>query len=421
MKKTLIYYLKCCCPAVLVISCLASSAVADNWHSWRGAKGEGKISDAAPTEWGPKENIRWKVALPSGSNSSPVVSGGRVFVTAANRSGAARSLLAFDCRDGTELWRQTVAFKGRECTHSTNPFCSASPVADGEVVCASFGSAGLIGCTTDGKLLWRTDVGKLEHVFGNASSPVLYRGLCILWCGPGNRQFVLAVDKRTGKEVWRHKVPGGKSDFNAPSDCVGSWATPIIASVTGRQQLILNAPEELMSLDPRTGKKLWYARGIGKLAYGSPVIWKDTVVAMSGFHGPVLAVRATGTGDVTNTHRVWALEERQPQRIGSPLAIDGRLYCVNENGTAVRLDLQTGKPLPTPRSRVCGQTWSSLVQVGGKLYIASLSGDTTVLNGDLSVVARNRLPDRIASSPAFSDGKIFIRGYDYLYCIGDGD
>ena len=419
--KTIRYSLKGCWPVLLVVTCLASSAGADDWHSWRGPKGDGRISNAAPTKWGPQQSIRWKVALPSGSNSSPVVSGGRVFVTAANRTGSTRSLLAFDRQDGSELWRQTVEFTGRESTHSTNPYCSASPVTDGEVVCASFGSAGLIGCTADGKLLWRTDLGKLEHVFGNASSPVLYGRLCILWCGPGSRQFVLAVDKRTGQEVWRHQVPGGKPDFNAPSDCVGSWATPIIASVAGREQLILNAPEELMSLDPRTGKKLWYARGIGKLAYASPVIWKDTVVAMSGYHGPVLAVKATGVGDVTNTHRVWALNERQPQRIGSPLASDGRLYCVNENGTAVCLDVQTGKSLSASRSRICGQTWSSLVQAGGKLYIASLSGDITVLNEDLSVVARNRLPDRIASSPAVSKGEIFIRGYDYLYCVADGD
>jgi outer membrane protein assembly factor BamB len=258
-------------------------------------------------------------------------------------------------------------------------------------------------------------------VFGNASSPVLYGDICILWCGPGRRQFVLAVDKRTGLEVWRFQVPGGKPDFESPSDCVGSWATPIITSVAGREQLILNAPEELMSLDPRTGKRLWYARGIGKLAYSSPVIWKDTVVAMSGYHGPVLAVRATGSGDVTNTHRVWALNDRQPQRIGTPLARDGRLYCVNENGTAVCLNLQSGTPLFASRRRVCGQTWSSLVQAGGKLYIASLSGEITVLNPDLTVVARNRLSDRIASSPAISDGEIFIRGYTHLFCVANRD
>jgi outer membrane protein assembly factor BamB len=232
---------------------------------------------------------------------------------------------------------------------------------------------------------------------------------------------VLAVNKRTGRELWRRQVPGGKPDFNAPSDCVGSWATPLVASIDGREQLILNVPEKLLSLDPRSGQELWSARGIGKLAYASPVVWKDTVVAMSGYHGPVLAVRATGVGDVTNTHRVWSLRKRQPQRIGSPLAHDGRLYCVNENGTAVCVDLITGETLSSSPTRVCRQTWSSLVQAGDKLYIASLSGEVTVLNQDLSVASRNLLSDRIGSSPAVDQGEIFIRGYDYLYCIADSD
>jgi outer membrane protein assembly factor BamB len=406
----------------LVMAFLPGMGFADDWPTWRGPLGDGVSTEAATlTDWGPQKNLRWKVALPSGSNSSPIVRGGRVFVTAASDGGKIRSLLAFDRRDGSKLWQQSVEFDGRESKHSTNPYCSASPVTDGEVACASFGSAGLIGCTLDGRLLWRKDLGKLEHVFGNATSPVLHGNLCILWCGPGSRQFLLAVEKRTGKQVWRYEVPGGKPDFNAPSACVGSWATPIIATVSGREQLILNAPDELMSLDPRTGKRLWYARGIGKLAYASPVIWEDTVVAMSGYHGPVLAVRATGDGDVTKTHRLWQLDKRQPQRIGSPLASDGRLYCVNENGTAACFDLRTGEQLLSSKERVCGQTWSSLVQAGGKLYVSSLSGETAVLNRDLSVVARNRLSDRIASSPAVSDGQIFIRGYDHLYCIGHED
>lgn len=135
----------------------------------------------------------------------------------------------------------------------------------------------------------------------------------------------------------------------------------------------------------------------------------------------MMAVRATGDGDVTNTHRVWHVTGRQPQRIGSPIVVNGRLYCVNENGVAICIAPETGKELAKSQSRVCGQTWSSLVHADRKLYISNLSGETTVLNTDLSVVARNRLSDRIASSPAVSNGEIFIRGYDYLYCVGNGD
>lgn len=397
---------------------LASSA--DDWTAWRGPAGNGVSAETkVSTEWGQNQNIRWKVELESGSNSSPIVVGRRVFVTTASKDGTVRNLLAFDRRDGSKLWEQSVTFDGRESTHSGNPFCSASPVTDGEVVCASFGSAGLVGCAVDGRRLWQKDLGQLEHVFGNASSPILYRDLCILWCGPGSRQFVLAVEKHSGKEVWRHVVPGGKPDFKSPADCVGSWSTPVIITAEGRDQLIVNAPEKLLSLSPANGEVLWYARGIGKLGYASPVALGDTIVLMSGFHGPVLAVTANGKGDVSDSSRIWQLTERQPQRIGSPIVADGKLFCVNENGVAECFELETGRRIGKTQSRGCGQTWSSLVQAGGKLYICSLSGETAVLNHDLSVVARNRLADRIASSPAISDSEIFIRGYEYLYCIGN--
>ena len=345
----------CClliCSALAITMSAFSPALcyANDWPAWRGPNGNAVSSETeAPTAWGSEENIRWKVALPSDSNSSPIVYGQRVFVTAANSDGFSRSLLAFDRRTGTKLWQHTIGFNRRESTHATHPYCSASPVTDGEVVCASFGSAGLIECTLEGKLLWHKELGKLEHVFGNATSPVLYDNFCILWCGPGSRQFVVAIEKLTGNEVWRHRVPGGKPNFNDPSDCVGSWATPVVGKIADREQLILNAPEQLMSLDARTGKKLWFSRGIGKLAYSSPVVWNDMVVAMSGYHGPVLAVKATGSGDVTNTHRVWRLSERQPQRIGSPLVTDGRLICVNPtaNSLSVASSTSTASPVET--------------------------------------------------------------------------
>ncbi len=398
----------------------AVTSLAGDWPAWRGPAGGGLSEETGiPKIWGLEKNVRWKVKLPSGSNSSPVVFGKRVFVTAANSDGSSRFLLAFGRQDGSQLWSKTVNFDGREPTHSGNPYASASPVTDGEVVCASFGSAGLIGCTVEGELLWKKDLGSLQHVFGNASSPVLAGDLCILWCGPGRRQFVLAVNKRTGEEVWRFDVPGGKPDFDLPSDCVGSWATPLLAKIDHQQQLILNAPEQLIALDPQTGSKLWFADGLGKLAYSSPVVWQDTVVVMSGYHAPVLAAKATGHGDVTKTHVLWRRAERQPQRIGSPLVLNGRLYCINENGVAECFDVSSGKRLSQSSSRVCGQTWSSLVFADGHFYICSLQGTTTVLSADddFEIVARNRLDDRIASSPAISNGQVFIRGYDYLYCI----
>ena len=398
-----------------------ATCLAEDWPTWRGPSGNGISSKTdVPTSWDEESNIRWKVPLPGGSNSSPVVHSGRVFVTAPDEDGSLRRLVAFDRRNGERLWQQTVTFEGRESRHSTNPPCSASPVTDGEVVCASFGSAGLIACILDGQRLWHKDLGRFDHVFGNASSPILYRNLCILWCGPGPRQFVVAVDKQSGREVWRHDVPGGKRDFDAPSDCVGSWATPLLASVEEQNRLISNAQEWLICLDPKNGKRLWVSRGPGKLAYASLVAWKGTVVAMSGYHGPIVAVKATGRGDVTKTHRVWQRVDRQPQRIGTGLVLEGKLYCVTEIGVAECFDIETGRLLDKSRSRLTGQTWSSLVYADGNFYLSSLGGVTTVFaaEGGYKVLSRNRLRDRIAASPAISDGEIFLRGHANLYCIG---
>ncbi len=403
----------------VVVFILPATGLAQDWRTWRGTDGAAIAgTDELRFPWS-DDDIRWQVKLPSGSNSSPIVCQGKVFVTAASSTGSTRSLMAIDRRDGSVAWTQSVNFTEQESTHPSNPSCSASPVTDGDVVCASFGSAGLIGCSIDGDLLWKVDLGRLEHVFGNASSPVLHHDLCILWCGPGSRQFLLAVDKRTGEELWRYDVPGGKPDYNAPSDCIGSWATPIVANVANRDQLIVNAPEQLISLDPATGNLLWSCRGLGKLAYASPVIWRDLVVSPSGFHGPMLAVKATGKGDVTDTHVAWRHDDRQPQRIGSPIVVDDKLYIINENGVAETFDLATGEPTGASTSRVCSQTWSSPIVAGGNLLITSLRGELNIVRADpsLEIVARHRLNERVASSPAVSGSEIFVRGYEHLYCI----
>jgi outer membrane protein assembly factor BamB len=397
----------------------SSRAAAQDWPNWRGPDSRGNYAGKSlGVDWS-DTSIRWKVRLPSGSNSSPIVCDGTVFVTAAEQNGSRRVLFAFDRSDGSVRWRQSVAFDGTESTHPSNPPCSASPVTDGHVVCASFGSAGAIGCTLEGELLWQIDLGKLEHVFGNASSPIIWKDLCILWCGPGSRQFLLAVDKRTGEEVWRHEVPGGKPDYNVPSDCVGSWSTPVCVNIGGRDQLIVNAPEQLISLDPISGSVHWTCKDIGKLAYASPVLCDENVIVASGFHGPIVAVRATGKGDVTDTHVAWRRDERQPQRIGSPVIFDDQLVIINENGVAEIFDAKTGQIFPESSARVCGQTWSSPVVAGNTFLIASLRGEISVLAADKSFdsLARYQLSERVASSLAVSDGDVFVRGYQHLFCI----
>src|SRR5439155_12920867 len=200
--------------ALAFLGCTALADAGD-WPSWRGPTGLGVSEEKGlPVKWSPTENVRWKVALPAAGNSTPIIWGDRVFITQAsdlkqwppkvpaNYAGGAsagghaiaekRSVMCFRKADGKLLWQGDTIYKEPEITHPTNPFCSAPPVTDGERVIASHGSAGLVCYDFHGNELWRYDTGKLEHLWGTASSPIIHGELCIQWCGPGERQFLVA-------------------------------------------------------------------------------------------------------------------------------------------------------------------------------------------------------------------------------------
>ena len=408
--------------AVGVLSICMGAARADNWPAWRGPHGDGQSDDkAAPIKWSRTENIRWKTALPGPGNSSPIVWKDRVFLTQALEKGRRRAVLCFDRANGKLLWQRETPYTDKESTHETNPYCSASPVTDGERVVASLGSAGMVCYDFAGKELWRKDLGKLEHIWGNASSPILYGDLAILWCGPGERQFLLAVKKTSGDTVWQHDEPSGKSGVGSGfGDWRGSWATPLVARIDGHDELILNVPKKVKGFDPKTGKELWTCDGVGDLTYASPVCSPDgVVVIVSGFYGPMLAVRAGGKGDVTATRRLWHQKQRNPQRIGSPVLVDGRAYLLNEQGLGQCFDLKTGED-SWKKERVSSETWSSFVRVAERLYVNTKSGDTLVLSAKpkFELLARNHLGETMRSSIAVADDEIFIRSYEHLWCVG---
>lgn len=412
---------------------LASSVHAADWPAWRGPSGDGHTMEKGlPTRWSRTANIRWKVALPDEGNSTPIVWGDRVFLTQASekvnwpppgRGGPAsayrRALMCFDRTNGKLLWNKVVLYKEKEATHPTNPFCSASPVTDGKYVIASMGSAGAICCDLDGQEIWRKDLGQLEQIWGNASSPIIYGDLAILWCGPGERQFLLAVDKATGNTVWEVNVPGGAYGTNQ-SDWLGSWSTPIVIRVNDHDELILGVPNKLKGFGPLTGKELWSSDGQGKLVYASAVAAHGVIVSMSGFHGPALAVRPGGRGDVSKTHRLWQFAKAIPQRVGSPVIVDKHIYILNDNGIPQCFELESGKEVWNHSKRE-GGSWSAMVaSADGRLYVNTLDGDTLVLAASprFELLARNSLGERTLSSVAVANGDLFIRTYKHLWCVG---
>lgn len=425
------------CLRVILVASLTSCAAlltplfAENFAAWRGPDGQGNSGEKnLPVKWSTTENVRWKVALPDEGNSSPMVWGDKVFLTQAadkkdwppkggSASAYKRATMCFQRGDGKLLWNKEVIYKEIEFTHPTNPYCSASPVVDAERVIVSHGSAGMFCYDHDGKELWKYDLGKLEHIWGNASSPILYGDLCILWAGPGDRQFLLAVNKKTGVKVWEKDIPGG-ADGIKNKNWFGSWSTPIIVKVDGHDEMVVGVPKQLKGYDPATGTELWSCDGLGNLVYTSPAFGNGVFVQMSGFHGPALAVRAGGKGDITKTHRLWHHAQKVPQRIGSPVIVGPHVYIVNADGTAQCFELETGKDV-WEKERIPGSTWSSLIHADGKFYINTMNGDTVVLaaNPKFQILARNSLNETNLSTVAISNGEIFIRTYKHLWCIGE--
>jgi outer membrane protein assembly factor BamB len=353
-----------------------------------------------------------------------VVWGTRVFVTQAIEAEGQRMLICFDKASGKQLWKTAVTYKEKEPTHPTNPYCSASPVTDGEVVIASFGSAGLYAYDFAGKELWHRDLGKQHHIWGNAASPVLYGDLCILNVGPGERTFLVAMNRKSGEEKWRVDEPGG--DYGEAKEgekavWIGSWTTPIIIKES-QPQLIMSFPKRVAALDPATGREIWTCRGLNPLVYTSPLYAQGIIVAMGGFGGMSMAVKTGGMGDVTETHRLWH-HPKTKQRIGSGVIAGDHIYILNDPGVAECFELLTGKLVWEERLKGAAaksDSWSSMVVAGERLYVSNQGGDTFVLEAapSFKVLATNSLHEPIFSSVAVSDGNLFLRTHKALWCIG---
>ena len=386
---------------------------------------------AAPLRWSRTENVRWRAALPEPGNSTPVVWGDSVFLTQPLRG--ALSLICFDRRTGAERWRASVPHPESEPTHETNPYGSASPATDGERVVVWFGSEGVHAYDLEGRRLWRRDLGRQRHTWGYGSSPVIHDGRVFLNFGPGERSFVVALDGKTGSELWRADVPGGAGVEMRPwkrEDMYGSWSTPIVVRAAGRDELIVSEPRRLEAFEPASGKVLWRCGGLGDLVYPSPVAGKDggeepVVVAASGFGGPALAVRAGGSGDVSASRRAWLLP-RNRMLIGSAVISAEWVYWVDLGGIAQCVRLSSGEPVWTGRLAAEGGdtgVWSLPVLIGDTVHVMNRSGCTVVFRASpraLEVIAVNRLEEPSNSSVVISGGDLFLRTHAALWCIGKG-
>lgn len=428
--------------AALLIAASTVAGVAENWPAWRGAGGSGISRETnLPLRWSTNENVRWRAALPDRGNSTPIVWGERVFITQAVAS--RRTVMCLGRRDGRLLWQSGPTWFGKEPTHPDNPPCSPSPVTDGRRVIAWFGSAGVYCYDFRGREVWHRDLGRQSHLWGYAASPVLDGNLCFLNFGPGERSFLLALEKRTGKTVWQQDAPrigaaakwedfggeaknGDRPDAPKVSEIAGSWGTPLIVHAGAHKELVVPFPMRLMAFAPGTGAPLWTCAGPNIGAYSSPFSGGGIVgLNASGLTNTILAVRPGGRGDVTATHRLWIQGPGNSKTcLGAGVIYQGHIYQMNMMGFAECRDLETGGVVWEERLTGTGArnaSWSAPLLAGDRLYAANRNADVFVLRASpkFECLATNSIGgEPMNASLAVSDGEIFIRTDQRLWCIG---
>jgi outer membrane protein assembly factor BamB len=403
----------------------AGAAGAADWPGWRGPAGTGQTAETdLPLKWGGKtgENVRWKVALPGTeakagqdhNQSSPVVAGGKVFVTASYWPGGKPDPKAFPehhvvcyrAADGERLWDAKVEPGPWLLSDLRGGYTAPTPAADADRVYAVFGSAVIAALTLDGKPVWRKELNPHKFDVALAASPVLFADTVILQCDQVDKQSrMVAFDRATGAVKWEEKRPG--NGF--------SHSTPVVAAVNGKPQLLASASNAIQGIDPATGKLLWWCAAKGDTV--SPVPGGRVVYCDSGRGGPGAAVDPTGSGDVTKTHLKWTLPQ-VPEGYSSPVVAGDYLYRLHAQDMVRCVRLATGETVYT--ERVSGvSTASSPVATADRVYLAS-AGKSYVLKAGpaFEVLAVNDLGDPGPASPAASGGRLYLKGKKWLFCVG---
>lgn len=408
---------KRCLFLVLVIAAAPPGvSMAADWTEFRGPTGQGlAVEEGLPVSWGPATNVLWKVAVAPGW-SSPIVLKGKVYLTAAREGDGKDISLRAICLDestGKVIWDEEVFRQhGRAPRpHPKNGHASPTPITDGEHLFVHFGHQGTACLDLEGKVLWANRDLKYSPVHGNGGSPVLVDSLLVFSCDGGDRRFVVALDKATGKVRW-------KTDRSGDPPRKFSFSTPLVIEIKGRKQIISPGSDVVCAYDAADGKEMWRVRYDGYSVIPRPVFGHGLVFLSTSYNTPsVLAIRPDGEGDVTDTHVAWTRKPGAPHT-PSLLLVGDELYMVSDGGQASCVDARTGKEYW--QKRLGGAYSASPVFADGKIYFQSEDGVGIVVAAGTTFrqLGRNDLRERSLASYAVADGTLLIRTAKHLYRIG---
>lgn len=408
--------------AVSLTLTLALTLSARDWPQFRGPTAQGHADAATPpTEWSQSQNVAWRTEIPGLGWSSPVVAGGRVYLTTATPGTVGRQVaqslraVCLDAATGKIVW--DVEVFAQEATapniQSKNSHASPTPVVEGDKLYVHFGHMGT-AClnTADGSKVWAARTLRYSPVHGNGGSPVVAGDRLVFSIDGTDRQAVVGLDKATGKVAWQ-------APRNAKAAKPFSFGTPLLVTADGREQVVSPGSDVVTAVEPKSGKEVWRVRYPGGYSVvPRPVFAHGLVYVSSGYDNPALyAIRPTGTGDVTATHVAWTLKKPSVPRNSSPVVVGDALYLASDRGVLTCLDAKTGterwvENLNRPFS-------ASLVVAGGLIYALAEDGTTVVFKpgAGYDPVATNRLGEKALASPAADGGALFVRTEKALYKI----
>jgi outer membrane protein assembly factor BamB len=400
----------------------------ENWTHLRGTNLDGHSqSESAPVNWSDSVNIKWKTAIRGVAWSSPVVFGDQIWVSSATEDGKELFAVCTDYNSG-EILKEIILFKpdSVQHIHPTNSYATSTPCIEDGFAYMHYGTYGT-ACidTRNFEVVWtRTDL-NCEHMQGAASSPIIYKNLLILHIEGTDVQYLIALDKHTGKTIWKTDRPREFYDNIEPVSRK-AYCTPIVVEVNGKDQLISNGSQLCIAYEPETGKEIWQVFYGDDSTVSMPLSYNGIVFVNSGwmlpkdgspFYARLLAVDPTGTGDVTKTRVPWEVDIDVPQ-ISTPVIVDSLIYMVHERGVLTCLNAKNGAVVW--KEKLKDQFNASVLYASGNIYLFSLKAKSYVIKPGLTfrLIAENQLEGTVKATPAIVRDNIILRTDKYLYRIG---